>query len=55
MALGRRLHRPDLGAMNGVNRLITALDNSNLLALPSFDGAKQLMVGSDYGGQHSSS
>lgn len=36
--------RPDLGAMNGVNRLITALDHSNPLALPSFDGARQLMV-----------
>lgn len=47
--------RVDLGSMNVVNGLIRALDLSNPFALPNFDGATQLMVGSDYGGQHSSS
>jgi hypothetical protein len=47
--------RPDLGAMNVVNGLVRALDLSNPTALPCFDGAGHLLVGSDYGGQHSSS
>ncbi|MDR0479616.1 MAG: hypothetical protein LBH31_07425 [Burkholderiaceae bacterium] len=41
--------------MNVINKLIKALDVCNPSALPCFAGAKQLMIGSDYSGQHSTS
>ncbi len=47
--------RPDLGLMNVVNGMLRALDLRSSLALPFFDGASQLMIGSDYGGQHAGS
>jgi hypothetical protein len=41
--------------MNVVNRLFTALDLRRSAALPCFDHAQQLLIGSDYGGQHANS
>ena len=47
--------RPDLRSMNVVNGLFRALGLRGPAALPCFDGAAQLLIGSDYGGQHANS
>src|ERR1700754_5207696 len=47
--------RPDLRSMNIVNGLFRALDLRSSDALPCFDGAQQLLIGSDYSGQHANS
>jgi hypothetical protein len=47
--------RPDLRSMNVVNRLLKMVDMRGPGALPCFDGATRLIVGSDYGGQHADS
>lgn len=47
--------RPDLRSMNVVNRVFKMLDMRGPRALPCFDGATRLLVGSDYGGQHADS
>lgn len=47
--------RPDLRSMNVLNRVFKTLDMHRPGALPSFDTATQILAGSDYGGQHSSS
>lgn len=47
--------RPDLRSMDIVNKLFRMLDMRGPGALPCFDGATQLLVGSDYGGQHAGS
>jgi len=47
--------RPDLRSMNVVNRLLRMLDMRGPGALPSFDGATRLLIGSDYSGQHAGS
>lgn len=47
--------RPDLRSMNVLSRVFKALDMHGPEALPCFDGATQILAGSDYGGQHPSS
>lgn len=47
--------RPDLKSMNTVNRLFKSIDMRGPRALPCFDGATRILVGSDYGGQHADS
>lgn len=47
--------RPDLRSMNVVNRLLKMLDMRGPGALPCFDDATRILIGSDYGGQHAGS
>lgn len=47
--------RPDLMAMNSLNKSIRALDVVRHNALPDLRSATKLIVASDYGGQHASS
>lgn len=47
--------RPDLRSIKIVNGLFRAHDMRGPSALPCFDNTTTLMIGSDYGGQHSTS
>lgn len=47
--------RPDLGAMNALNRLIREFDIRSSRALPRLWRASDLIIASDYSGQHSTS
>jgi hypothetical protein len=47
--------RPELGAMNVVNQLVRTLDVRQPDALPNLRDSRDLIVASDYGGQHSAS
>lgn len=47
--------RPELGAMNTINSFLRSLDLSDAGSLPCLDSSNDLLLGTDYGGQHSSS
>jgi hypothetical protein len=51
----RLIDSPALGAMNSANKLIHTLDVSACESLPDLRKASTIFVGSDYGGQHTTS
>lgn len=48
-------NRPDLGAINSLNKLFRELDLKSPSAFPDFQKSKSILIGSDYSGQHSTS
>lgn len=47
--------RPELGMMNRVNTIFRKEDMLGPFALPNFDQASTILIGSDYSGQHTTS